>query len=723
MKNFLSVTVLVFLLPMMGMGQSFQWAKQVGGSGNDYSTLSETDLNGNIIICGSYNDIVDFDPGPSIYNLGFSGGPVNYYVLKLDSVGNFLWARDFGLIPATIYLMDMTIDLNNNILFTGSFIGAGSDFDWGAGSTLLSIGTSLRCGFIMKIDPNGNLIWAKQDQGSGGSFSNPNAIATANNGDIIITGGFRHGVDFDPGVGTFIMINNSNNNWDDIFISRLDSNGNFLWAKSSGGNHNEFAGFTELDNFGNILISGTFSDTSDLDPGPGVFNLISTNVGSVFLEKLDAGGNFLWADKLTCSSGLQLPVCINSDVSGAAYFIGYFPDTLDIDPGLATQNVVSSGLNDFYILKIDINGNLIWGRTIGGIGEDIANDLKLDANSNLYLVGNFNNTVDFDPGAATYNLNSNGIDDPFILKLDANGNFLWVKQLGGTGNDRGYGIAVDVSGSVYATGKFSGTADMNPDAGVNNFTSNGSGDMYVVKLGAPIVCNATSSNINVTSCSSYTSPSGNYTWSSSGTYNDTIPNAAGCDSVITINLTINTLDIGFSLYPDPDTTQMHHWFAVDTVTGTPPYTYLWGWGDGNTSTGATPSHTYSAAAFYAICLSVTDGAGCTTTYCDSSTYISKTEEERLIITINVVTQLPNGITTVTPQQNNLNIIPNPCSTCEITGVENPNDLTVTDIIGRKLTATFTKSANGYNINLPETTTGLFIIRNTKTGEVVKFVRE
>ena len=75
------------------------------------------------------------------------------------------------------------------------------------------------------------------------------------------------------------------------------------------------------------------------------------------------------------------------------------------------------------------------------------------------------------------------------------------------------------------------------------------------------------------------------------------------------------------------------------------------------------------------------------------------------------------------RENHFNVTPNPCTTCEITGAANATDLTVTDILGRKQNASFIKSANGYNIHLPETSTGIFIIRNIKTGEVVKFVRE
>jgi len=74
-------------------------------------------------------------------------------------------------------------------------------------------------------------------------------------------------------------------------------------------------------------------------------------------------------------------------------------------------------------------------------------------------------------------------------------------------------------------------------------------------------------------------------------------------------------------------------------------------------------------------------------------------------------------------QSSLVITPNPCNTCEITGTENATDLIVTDILGRNQNATFSKSANGYYINLPESASGIFLIRNIKTGEVVKFVRE
>ena len=97
----------------------------------------------------------------------------------------------------------------------------------------------------------------------------------------------------------------------------------------------------------------------------------------------------------------------------------------------------------------------------------------MDASGNVYTTGYFQGTVDFDPGAGTFNLTSAGLQDIFISKLDAAGNFVWAKQLGGTLNDVGYSIALDTSGNVYTTGFFRDTVDFDPGAGTFNLTPAG----------------------------------------------------------------------------------------------------------------------------------------------------------------------------------------------------------------------------------------------------------
>ncbi len=116
-----------------------------------------------------------------------------------------------------------------------------------------------------------------------------------------------------------------------------------------------------------------------------------------------------------------------------------------------------------------------------------------------------------------------------------------------------------------------------------------------------------------------------------------------CDSTFT-NAT--TLEIvcpyqtyaHYTLYRD--TTTPHHWFALNQSQSNYPLSYVWQWGDGDTSIGTAVSHTYSAPGNYNVCLTAYDSQGCFSTYCDSSTYIYKTDES---ISIDVVGELPTGI--------------------------------------------------------------------------------
>ena len=87
-----------------------------------------------------------------------------------------------------------------------------------------------------------------------------------------------------------------------------------------------------------------------------------------------------------------------------------------------------------------------WAKAMGGAGSDYGNAIALDASGNVYTTGQFKGTVDFDPGAGTFNLTSAGGDDIFISKLNAAGKFVWAKQMGGTNQDIGSSIALDAAG-------------------------------------------------------------------------------------------------------------------------------------------------------------------------------------------------------------------------------------------------------------------------------------
>jgi ribosomal protein S11 len=227
--------------------------------------------------------------------------------------------------------------------------------------------------------------------------------------------------------------------------------------------------------------------SGDFDPGPGTATLLSPGSNDIFIAKLDANGNYVWAKSIGGTSfdeGQSIAV----DASGNVYVTGYFRGTVDFDPGPGTANLTSPGVNlgksDTYILKLDNNGNFVWVKQLGGSGNVLGFDLALDGSGNVITTGYFEGTADFDPSAGTFNLVSAGGNDVFIAKLDASGNFVWAKSMGGGGDDEGSSLTLDASGNVYSIGMFNGPADFDPGAGTNSLSSVGNNDMYISKLDA-----------------------------------------------------------------------------------------------------------------------------------------------------------------------------------------------------------------------------------------------
>ena len=182
------------------------------------------------------------------------------------------------------------------------------------------------------------------------------------------------------------------------------------------------------------------------------------------------------------STGTDIPFAITMDQSNNIYITGQFEGTVDFDPGSNVYNLTSVGQEDTFILKLDGDGNFIWAKSIGGTGKDGGNDIKIDQYGNIFILGDFSNKVDFNPGAGLTQIISYGNRDVYILKLDAGGNFNWVKRIGGTSEDHGNSMQIDNSGYIYVTGHFQGSSDFNPDSGVQSLTTQGIRDGYTVKL-------------------------------------------------------------------------------------------------------------------------------------------------------------------------------------------------------------------------------------------------
>lgn len=487
-------TFIAFWLVSLNVNaQTFEWGRQMGGSHGDYGMDVTTDNEGNILSTGHFVGNVDFDPGPGTHFLSTESSPGvvshNCYISKLSPEGNFLWAKQIGGRFAD-FAYAVTTDNVGNIYITGAFHDT-VDFDPGVGIYSLSSGSGFDV-FILKLDPNGNFIWAKNfedDFSPSNNYEVSFSMVIDTFGNVYTTGYFQGTVDFDPGLSAFNLTSQGES---DIFIAKLNSSGDFVWAKQIGGVGEDIAYSITVDISGNIFTIGGFHDTVDFDPNIGTTELVSTGGFDVYINKLDSSGNFSWAKSFDGSNllGSNLPFfgiyyptyAITTDFLGNIYATGGFEDIVDFDPNSNIENLTSMDGNDIFVIKLDIQGNLLWANQLGGNGQDIGFSITTDNLGNVFTAGTFQNIVDFDPKVGIYNISSMGDYDIFLHKLDTSGNFIWVKQIGGTGTDIAQSLHLDHKGNIYTTGFFSNTVDFDTDNSVFNATSNGGTDIFVHKL-------------------------------------------------------------------------------------------------------------------------------------------------------------------------------------------------------------------------------------------------
>ena len=119
-------------------------------------------------------------------------------------------------------------------------------------------------------------------------------------------------------------------------------------------------------------------------------------------------------------------LAVGSDHKGCVYTIGYFESTAFFDVATPLVSLTSAGIADIFISKHDSSGNLIWAKRIGTPGREYGYGLWIDDSANVFITGDFSDTVDMDPGPATHNLISNGSYDIFVAKFDSSGQFIWA---------------------------------------------------------------------------------------------------------------------------------------------------------------------------------------------------------------------------------------------------------------------------------------------------------
>ena len=150
-----------------------------------------------------------------------------------------------------------------------------------------------------------------------------------------------------PGFGGIFNLTSEGNR--DVFVQKLNTSGNFLWAKAFGGISGDGGNTIAVDASGNVYTVRYFAETVDFDPGLGIFNLTSVGEEDCFIQKLDASGIFLWA-KAFGGDDTEKIFSITLDASGNVYTTGHFQGTVDFDPGPGLEVHLTLLLKDIMIL-------------------------------------------------------------------------------------------------------------------------------------------------------------------------------------------------------------------------------------------------------------------------------------------------------------------------------------------------------------------------------------
>ena len=383
---------------------NFLWAKQMGGSGFDDGLSIALDASGNVYTTGNFEGIVDFDPGDGEANL-ISSGSYDIFVQKLNTNGDFIWAKQMGG-SGFERGHSITTDDSGNVYLTGMFYGT-ADFNPDKDTAYLTSAGDYDA-FIQKFDSAGNFLWAKQIGGNQWDQSNSITLDASQN--VYITGYFTETADFNPGKETE---NLTSAGYQDIFVQKLNTNGDFIWAKRIGGADGDESKSIAVDNAGNVFITGFFRETADFDPGEGTANLTSTGSADIFVQKLDTSGNFLWAKQMGGAVFFWYSIAV--DALGNIFTLGNFEGTADFDPGVGVANLTSVGSYDVFLQKLDSNGEFRWVRHMGE--NKVAWSLALDASGNIYTAGSFGSASDFDPYEGKANITSAGLSDIYVQKL------------------------------------------------------------------------------------------------------------------------------------------------------------------------------------------------------------------------------------------------------------------------------------------------------------------
>lgn len=373
-----------------------------------------------------------------------------------SQVPGWSWAKN-GSGPGGEIVRGITADAAGNAYIVGYFQGATISF----GSVVLTNSSNMDM-FVVKYDPNGNVLWAKNTVG----YAEASAVVVDQLGYIYIAGNFF------GQTATFgsTTLNNPGGN-PQVFIAKYDQSGNPIWAKGGGGIMMDYAKSLALDALGHFYIVGSFCSSTATFGSFTVSNSSWYSSHEIFIAKYDTAGNALWA-KSAGGEYEDEALSVAVDQAGDAYVTGYcWSSSFTFGSGIITQPGT-------YVAKYDVSGNLVWLHNIGGTYRS---SVAVDQGGYIYAAGDFQ-SASINVGSTTLVNNSySGYPDSYLVKYDALGNIIWARSFGGLTNDVARSVTTDLSGNVYIGGYFDSQSFA---FGSSTFSGNGYEAVFVVKFDA-----------------------------------------------------------------------------------------------------------------------------------------------------------------------------------------------------------------------------------------------
>ncbi|MEQ9186148.1 MAG: SBBP repeat-containing protein [Cryomorphaceae bacterium] len=540
-----------------------EWVKHAGGN-NGYLVpwYTTTDDASNIYVIGRFSDTTDFSTDTTSFVLSTPGMSTSHvFTAKYDSEGNLIWVNSL-IVGNGAYPRGIAVDAYGSVVI----IGAGHDsidIEPGINEEWI-FGHGGADYYVIKYDSNGSLDWGEMFGGEWNDIAFGLTIDKDRN--IYVGGRFTDSIDLDPDTSSHILTNDSG----EAFIQVLDEDGHFISAINFG-NSAIYVNKLVIDDSNHLYAAGRYSSS-------GLFFLngapVSIGGGSndIFLIQFDFNLLANWHVGYGNSVGIDWLSDIAFDDSLNVYSVGFVRGPVDFDPGPTSYIPPFYGNRDIYIQKLSKAGDFIWANQYGAGNDDEGSSIALDDDGYIYVSGNFEDSLRLDTVQPWLNLYSNGGIDVCLFKCLPSGKPIWSKSFGTTSTEGSHGIRLDESGSITVTGRFVDEVDFS----LNNDTllrdAEGSIDLFMMRFSE---CYSTGSLVQ-TVCDSTLSPSSFHTYTSTGSYIDTVVNSQGCDSLIYIDLTV---------------------FESNSIWDTAEacYTYTWSMNNVTYDSSATPSVIYTNA--------------------------------------------------------------------------------------------------------------------------------